>query len=161
MSAAWQPAAAQGGTQDDEASASAPLIGTLAGCAVTGPSKPAAPKRIVSRRARLPVGVGPEPQTLRQIAPGVVWVCALLAAMLSVNSLYAGDHADGTLEQLLLCGQPLAGIALARSLSHWLLTGLPLVIVAPLFGLMFDLTPEGIGAHGVTQRRPHEAVFEL
>lgn len=93
-----------------------------------------------------PLGVGPEPQVLRQIAPGVVWVCALLAAMLSINSLYATDHADGTLEQMLLCGQPLLAIAAARSLSHWLLTGLPLVLVAPLFGLMFDLSPDGIAA---------------
>jgi heme exporter protein B len=93
-----------------------------------------------------PLGVGPEPQVLRQIAPGVVWVCALLAAMLSINTLYAADHADGTLEQMLLCGQPLLAIAAARSLSHWLLTGLPLVLVAPLFGLMFDLSSDGIAA---------------
>lgn len=93
-----------------------------------------------------PLGVGPEPQTLRTIAPGVVWVCALLAAMLSVNTLYAGDHADGSLEQMLLCGQPLILIAVARSISHWLLSGLPLVIAAPLVGLLFDLSPEGLFA---------------
>lgn len=93
-----------------------------------------------------PLGVGPEPQTLRQIAPGVVWVCALLAGMLSVNQLYAGDLADGSLEQMLLAGQPLLLIAGARSVSHWLLTGLPLVLAAPLFGVMFDLTSEGLVA---------------
>lgn len=93
-----------------------------------------------------PLGVGPEPQTLRTIAPGVVWVCALLAAMLSVNTLYASDHADGSLEQMLLCGQPLILIAVARSISHWLLSGLPLVIAAPLVGLLFDLSPEGLFA---------------
>ncbi|ACB33813.1 heme exporter protein CcmB [Leptothrix cholodnii SP-6] len=93
-----------------------------------------------------PLGVGPETETLRQIAPGVVWVCALLAAMLSINQLYAADHADGSLEQMLLSGQPLALVALARSLSHWLLTGLPLVLTAPLFGVMFDLSAEGIGS---------------
>ncbi|MEX8520327.1 MAG: heme exporter protein CcmB [Leptothrix sp. (in: b-proteobacteria)] len=91
-----------------------------------------------------PLGVGPEPQTLRQIAPGVVWVCALLAAMLSVNQLYASDHADGSLEQMLLSGQPLVLVATARSISHWLLSGLPLVLVAPLVGLLFDLSGEGL-----------------
>ena len=93
-----------------------------------------------------PLGVGAEPQVLRQIAPGVVWVCALLAAMLSVNMLYAGDHADGSLEQMLLSGQSMAGIALARSLAHWLVSGLPLVLVAPLLGLMFALPADAIGA---------------
>jgi heme exporter protein B len=73
-----------------------------------------------------------------------VWVCALLAGMLSVNQLYAGDLADGSLEQMLLAGQPLLIIAAARSVSHWLLTGLPLVLTAPLFGVMFDLSAEGL-----------------
>ena len=61
-----------------------------------------------------PLGVGPEPQTLRQIAPGIVWVCALLASMLSVNTLYAGDHADGSLEQMLLA--PQSALAVAQEL---------------------------------------------
>jgi heme exporter protein B len=90
--------------------------------------------------ALFPLGIGPEPQTLRQIAPGVIWVCALLAAMLSVSQLYAGDHADGTLEQLVLSRQSLVLIAATRAAAHWTLTGLPLVIAAPLFGLMFDLS---------------------
>jgi heme exporter protein B len=97
-----------------------------------------------------PLGVGPEPNTLRQIAPGVLWVCALLAAMLSVTQMYAGDAADGSLEQMLLAGaSPTASayaVSVAKALSHWLLTGLPLVVVAPLFGLMFGLTGVGIGA---------------
>ena len=93
-----------------------------------------------------PLGVGPEPQTLRQIAPGVVWVCALLAAMLSVNQLYASDHADGSLEQMLLSGQPLVLVAAARSVSHWLLSGLPLVLVAPLVGLLFNLSGAGLAS---------------
>jgi heme exporter protein B len=91
-----------------------------------------------------PFGVGPEPQTLRVIAPGVVWVCALLAAMLSVTQLYATDHADGSLEQMLLCGESPVLIAAAKALAHWLLTGLPLIVVAPLFGLMFDMQGEAI-----------------
>jgi heme exporter protein B len=86
-----------------------------------------------------PFGLGPEPQVLRMIAPGVLWVCALLAAMLSVTQLYAGDHADGSLEQMLLCGESPVVIAAAKALAHWLLTGLPLLAVSPLFGLMFDM----------------------
>lgn len=89
--------------------------------------------------ALFPLGIGPEPQTLRAIAPGLMWVCALLATMLSVSQLYGPDHADGTLDQLMVCGQPAVLIAAARCTSHWLLTGLPLVVAAPLFGLMFDL----------------------
>jgi hypothetical protein len=95
-----------------------------------------------------PLGVGPEPQTLRQIAPGVVWVAALLAAMLSVTQLYAGDLADGSLEQMLVASGPgtldKLGLVLAKAAAHWLVTGLPLVIVAPLFGLMFDMRGEAI-----------------
>lgn len=91
-----------------------------------------------------PLGVGPEAQTLRQIAPGVVWVCALLAAMLSVTQLYAADHADGSLEQMLLSGEPAVLIAVAKALAHWLLTGLPLVLAAPVFGLLFDMSGPAI-----------------
>ncbi len=91
-----------------------------------------------------PLGVGPEPNTLRQIAPGVLWVCALLAAMLSVTQLFATDQADGSLEQMMLAGGIGAAsalpVAIAKAVSHWLLTGLPLVLIAPLFGVMFDLS---------------------
>ncbi len=93
-----------------------------------------------------PLGVGPEAQTLRQIAPGVVWVCALLATMLSVQQLYAGDQADGSLEQLLLAPQPAIVVAAAKSLAHWLVNGAPLVLVAPLVGLLFDLSAPALGA---------------
>lgn len=86
-----------------------------------------------------PLGVGPEPQTLRQIGPGIVWVCALLAAMLSLGTLYAGDHADGTLEQLLLSRRSLTLLAAGKGLAHWLLSGVPLIVLAPLLGLLFDL----------------------
>ena len=86
-----------------------------------------------------PLGVGPEPQTLRLIAPGIVWVCALLASMLSVATLYATDHADGSLEQMLLAPQPAVAVAAAKAAAHWLLTGLPLMVAAPLIGLLFDL----------------------
>ncbi len=91
-----------------------------------------------------PLGVGPEPQVLRQIGPGVVWVCALLATMLSLNSLYAGDHADGSLEQMLLSGHSGVVIAAAKAFAHWVLTGLPLIVASPLLGLLFDLSGAGI-----------------
>jgi heme exporter protein B len=87
-----------------------------------------------------PLGVGPEAQTLRVIAPGVVWVCALLAAMLSVTGLYAADFADGSLEQMLLSGQSAVVVAAAKSAAHWTLTGLPLVVAAPLFGLLLGMS---------------------
>jgi heme exporter protein B len=88
-----------------------------------------------------PLGIGPEPQTLREIAPGVVWACALLAAMLSVTSLFATDFADGSLEQMLLSGQSGVVIAAAKAAAHWTVTGLPLVVAAPLIGLLFDMSP--------------------
>ena len=93
-----------------------------------------------------PFGVGPEPQMLRQIAPGVVWVAALLAAMLSVTQLYAADFADGSLEQMLLGSGPglAIGVVAAKATAHWLVTGLPLVVVAPLFGVMFGMQAEAI-----------------
>jgi len=87
-----------------------------------------------------PLGVGPEPQTLRQIAAGVVWVSALLASMLSVTSLYAGDHADGSLEQMILSGQSGFVVASAKAAAHWTVTGAPLVLAAPLIGLLMDMS---------------------
>jgi len=91
-----------------------------------------------------PVGVGPEPQTLRVIAAGVVWVCALLASMLSVANLYALDHADGSLEQMLLSGHPPTLIASAKAAAHWTITGAPLVLAAPLIGLLLDMSPAAL-----------------
>ena len=93
-----------------------------------------------------PLGVGPEPQTLRHIAPGVVWVCALLATMLSVQQLYAGDQADGSLEQLLLAPQPAIVVAAAKSLAHWLLNGAPLVALTPLVGVLFGMSGDALGS---------------
>jgi heme exporter protein B len=91
-----------------------------------------------------PLGVGPEPQTLKQIAPGVVWVCALLAAMLSLGTLYSSDYADGSLEQMLL--SPHSGILLAagKAFAHWVLTGLPLIIATPVLGLLFGMDAPAI-----------------
>ena len=90
----------------------------------------------------VPLGVGPEPNLLRAIAPGVVWVAALLAAMLSLPRLFANDYADGTLEQMLLSAEPLPLIVLGKAVAHWLLTGLPLTLVSLVFGVMFNLGTE-------------------
>jgi heme exporter protein B len=92
-----------------------------------------------------PIGVGPEPQTLRTIGPGVVWVCALLAAMLSVTQMFASDHADGSLEQLLLAPQSLTALVVGKVLAQWLSSGVPLVLAAPLIGLLFDMSAPAIG----------------
>jgi heme exporter protein B len=91
-----------------------------------------------------PLGVGPEPQTLRQIAAGVVWVCALLASMLSVANLYAPDLGDGSLEQMMISGHPGTVIAAAKASAHWTVTGAPLVIAAPLIGLLLDMTAQSL-----------------
>jgi heme exporter protein B len=91
-----------------------------------------------------PLGVGPEPDTLREIAPGVVWVAALLASMLALGRLLAADFIDGTLEQTVLAPQPLAVLVLAKILAHWVVTGAPLVLIAPLLGLQFDLPGDAL-----------------
>ena len=97
-----------------------------------------------------PLGVGPEQQTLRTIGPGVVWVCALLAAMLSVTQLFSADHQDGSLEQMLLSPQPLLGVVLGKVLAQWLSTGLPLVVASPLIGLLFDMSAPAIATLAAT-----------
>ena len=84
----------------------------------------------------VPLGIGPDQQLLRMIAPGVVWVAALLA---SLPRLFANDYADGTLEQMLLSGEPLTVIVIAKVFAHWLTTGIPLTLISGLFALMFDL----------------------
>ncbi len=87
----------------------------------------------------VPLGVGPDQQILRMIAPGVIWVAALLAALLSLPRLFANDFADGTLEQMLLSGEPLTVIVIAKVFAHWVTTGIPLTVISSLFALMFDL----------------------
>jgi heme exporter protein B len=95
--------------------------------------------------ALFPLGVGPEPARLATLAPGVLWVAALLATMLSLNRLFATDYADGSLEQMLLAPQPLALLVLSKIIAHWLLTGLPLVLLTPLLALQLYLPPEALG----------------
>lgn len=97
-----------------------------------------------------PIGVGPEPQTLRVIAPGVVWVCALLAAMLSVTQMFASDHQDGSLEQMLLAPQSLITVVLGKVVAHWLSSGVPLVLMAPVIGVLFDMRAASIGTLVIT-----------
>ena len=91
-----------------------------------------------------PLGIGPEPELLRKLAPGVLWVAALLSTMLSLPRLFADDHRDGTLEQLALAPQPLALIVLGKVLAHWLVSGLPLALLAPLLGLQFNLSGDAL-----------------
>jgi len=89
--------------------------------------------------ALFPLGVGPEPELLRTLAPGTLWVAALLASTLALQRLFGADHADGTLEQLLLSPEPLALIVAGKVVAHWLISGLPLVLLTPLLALQFGL----------------------
>src|SRR5688572_24174000 len=88
-----------------------------------------------------PLGVGAEPELLRAIGPGVIWVAALLSTLLSLGRLFSADHADGTLEQMLLGAAPLGVVVAAKGLAHWLVAGLPLVLIAPFIALQYDLAP--------------------
>lgn len=89
--------------------------------------------------ALFPLAIGPAPETLGRIAPGIVWVCALLAALLPLDRLFGADFEDGSLDQLLLCGLPPAAIALAKAASHWLVTGLPLLLASGPLAVMLRL----------------------
>ena len=91
-----------------------------------------------------PLGIGPETALLRKIAPGILWVAALLATMLGLSRLFAPDHADGTLEQMVLAPAPLGLLVTGKIIAHWLTTGLPLVLLAPVLGIQFNLSWEAI-----------------
>ena len=91
-----------------------------------------------------PLGIGPEPAVLSSIAPGVLWVAALLAGMLSLTRLFSADFTDGTLEQMLLAPQPLALLVLAKVFAHWMICGLPVVLLAPIIGLQFALPNDAL-----------------
>ena len=92
-----------------------------------------------------PVGISPDPEQLALIAPGVVWIAVLLSAMLSMDSLFRADYEDGSLEQLLMSPQPLYFMVLAKNLAHWLVSGLPVVIVSPVLAYMLALPAESYG----------------
>jgi len=86
-----------------------------------------------------PLGIGPGPNTLATIAPGVLWVSALLAMMLSLDSVFSNDYRDGTLEQMVLNGSSLSVTVVGKVFAHWVTSGLPLVLLSPLLGLMMQL----------------------
>ncbi|MFV3131380.1 heme exporter protein CcmB [Niveispirillum sp. KHB5.9] len=90
-----------------------------------------------------PFGIGPEPGVLSRIAPGVILVAALLASLLSLDRLFQADHEDGSLELLSLASLPLEAVAAAKILAHWLVTGLPLILAAPLLALFLNLSADG------------------
>lgn len=91
-----------------------------------------------------PLGVGPEMGMLRKMAPGALWVAALLASMLSLGRLFSADYLDGTLEQMMLTPQSLSVLVLGKMIAHWLVSGLPLVLMAPVLGLQFDMPAQGL-----------------
>ena len=91
-----------------------------------------------------PFGVGPEPELLGRIGAGVIWVAALLAAVLSLDRLFAADHADGSLDMMALSPAPLELVVLAKSAAHWVTTGLPLTLISPVLAILVDLDPAAI-----------------
>jgi heme exporter protein B len=97
-----------------------------------------------------PLSVGPEAALLRRIAPGVIWVAALLASMLALPRLFAADHADGTLEQMLMSATPLGAIVFAKISAHWFVSGLPLVLVSPIIALQYDLPSDSLAVLAFT-----------
>lgn len=97
----------------------------------------------VMATAMFPFAIGPDASILEPIAAGVLWVCALFASMLSLERLLLTDYEDGNLEQLVLAPEPLELLVLAKAAAHWLSTGLPLLVIAPLMGMLLDLPPSG------------------
>lgn len=97
-----------------------------------------------------PLGVGANPNLLQSMAPGVIWVSALLAVMLSLDGLFRSDFDDGSLEQMLLSSHPLTVLVFAKIIAHWLVTGLPLLIVAPLLAVFLGLPEQGMGTLLIT-----------
>ena len=93
--------------------------------------------------ALFPLGVGPELNLLTRIAPGVLWVCAMLATMLSLDSLFREDFEDGNLEQIALGVLPLEAVVLAKALAHWITTGVPLILCAPVLAVMLNMSADG------------------
>jgi len=94
--------------------------------------------------ALFPLALGPAPEVLARLAPGVVWVCALLAALLPLDRLLGADFEDGSLDQVMLSGLPAPAIGLVKALSHWLVTGVPLLVAAGPLALMLRMDPAGL-----------------
>lgn len=97
-----------------------------------------------------PLGIGPESEILSRIAPGIIWVAALLSTLLSLDRLFKSDHRDGSLEQMLLSPHPVFILVLAKITAHWLLTGLPLILIAPLLGVLLHLNENSYSALFIT-----------
>jgi len=91
-----------------------------------------------------PLGIGADPKLLQAIGPGIIWVAALLAALLSLEGIFRSDFEDGTLEQLLLSSHPVSVLVLAKVTAHWLITGLPLLVISPLLGVLLGLPGDAI-----------------
>jgi heme exporter protein B len=100
--------------------------------------------------ALFPLAIGPEPDLLQAIGPGVLWVAALLASMLSLGRLFEADHLDGSLEQMALSAAPLSWLVSAKVAAHWLMSGLPLVLLSPLLGMQFGLNPQALAMLALT-----------
>jgi heme exporter protein B len=100
--------------------------------------------------ALIPFALGPDLALLRRIGPAILWLGALLASLLTLDRLFADDQADGSLDLLLMTGTPLELVVAAKALAHWITTGLPLVIAAPVLGLMLNLEPQAIVIVAVT-----------
>ncbi|MBN9511296.1 MAG: heme exporter protein CcmB [Alphaproteobacteria bacterium] len=96
--------------------------------------------------ALFPLAIGPEPGTLGRIAPGIVYVCALLAAILPLDRVFGADFEDGSLDQLLLCGLPAAAVALMKAVAHWLVSGVPLLVIAAPVAVMLRMPEAGLPA---------------
>jgi heme exporter protein B len=111
--------------------------------------------------AILPLGLGPDLNLLARIAPGVLWVALLLSALLSVDRIFHNDYEDGALELLALGPLPLELIAAAKALAHWLSTGLPLVLAAPVLALLLNLPAEAFGVLVLTMATGSPAVSFL
>ncbi len=115
-------------------------------CVSRHPAEAANPLLFFAMVATLfPIALGPEPKALAAIGPGAIWASALLATLLSLEGMFRPDLEDGSIEQLLLCPYPLAVLVLAKVCAHWLVTGLPLVLIAPLLALQFGLDAEATG----------------
>jgi heme exporter protein B len=92
-----------------------------------------------------PLGIGSDPNLIRAVGPGVIWVAALLAALLSLDGMFRSDFEDGSLEQFMLSAHPVSVLVLAKTIAHWLVTGLPLIVVSPLLGLLLSLPGDAVG----------------
>ncbi len=97
-----------------------------------------------------PLGIGSDPKLIQAVGPGVIWVAALLAALLSLDSMFRSDFEDGSLEQFMLSAHPVSILVLAKVLAHWLVTGLPLILVAPLLAVLLSLPGDATGVLLIT-----------